>query len=224
MKIVICALIALLLMLCSLPAGAQIIFSNFGTNLGQGGWVVSGTQNAGQNGFFLGQETQTAESFTVFGTSSYLSRIDIAAQLISGSNAFLVTLNQNSNVMPGQVLEQWTITNAAPFGNGSPAYGGFETVYSTGKPLLLTTGSTYWLVVSPLDPNSSTLGAWHDSSIALGGVDQQVNGAGWQTYAGHRGAFSVQGPLSPVPEPGTFVLFGTGLLGLGSAIKRKILS
>lgn len=196
-----------------------LIFSNFGTSLGQGGWVVSGTQN--DSTLWAGEDIQTAESFTMSNASLYLSQISTAVQISSGSNAFLLTLNQNSNGMPGQVLEQWVLTNVAPFGGGNPTFSGFETVYPTGN-LLLQGGKTYWLVVSPLNPNSTTNGAWHDSSASIGTVDQQVNGGAWQTYTGYQGTFSVDGTVSPVPEPGTFLLLGTGLLALGpTIIKRK---
>jgi len=116
-----------------------------------------------------GDMVQTAAAFAS-GINASLSQIALALQLRSGTNAFLVMLNQNSNGAPGAVLEQWQITNAAPFQSA-----GFKTLTSTGG-IQLQSGSTYWLVVSALVPNSTTGGVW----------DYSPAGHSWLNRARHR--------------------------------------
>lgn len=202
---------------------AVVIFNNFGANNGleQGGWVVSGSQNTN---LWAGESIQTAASFTPT-TNADLSQIDVAVQLSKGTNAFLLTLNDDASGAPGLVLEQWQITDAAPFGDGSPSYGGFEMVNSAGG-MLLQSGVSYWLVVSALNSNSNTDGAWRDSPTDIFnggsglGIKQQVNGGGWQTLRGYRPAFLVQGTPStttpPTPQTITFGPLSNHTLGSGS--------
>jgi hypothetical protein len=197
-----------------------IIFNDFGPSngLGQGGWVVSGSQNTN---LWAGETVQTADSFTS-GINASLSHIDVALQLSTGANAFLVTLNQDSNGTPGLLLQQWKITNVAPFGNGSPSFDGFETL-TPASATLLQSGSTYWVVVSSLDPSSTTDGAWHDSPTDIGSTDQQINGGGWQAFGGYMPAFSVD--VTPVPEPSPIPLLGTAIVGLwagGNFLKIRV--
>ena len=163
-----------------LPAQAEVVFSNFGPNhaLTQGGWAVSGAKNTN---LWKGHAVKTAESFTSSVSGDVFLKIEIAIQLIAGSNAFLLTLNQDSNGTPGQLLQQWQLTQVPPFGDGSPSFNGFETVTSNER-VLLRKGSAYWLVVSALDQSSTTDGAWHDSPTnVLPNSQQQIDGNGWQS-------------------------------------------
>jgi hypothetical protein len=182
----------------------SIAAGNFspGQALGQGGWDVTGVKNPQ----VPGESVQTAVSF-VSATTGELTQIEAAIQLISGQNAFLLSLNFDSSGTPGPILEQWLITDAAPFGDGGPSYNGYELLNSNGG-IRLQDGQSYWIVASPLDPNSDTYGAWHDtSSTAVGVVEQQMNGVGWQVFSGDQPAFSVQ-----VPEANTVFLLVVGIL------------
>ena len=67
----------------SVYAGSNVIFDNFGPNhrLGQGGWVVSGSQNTS---LWTGNTVQTGASFTS-NIAVSLFQIDIALQLDKGT-------------------------------------------------------------------------------------------------------------------------------------------
>jgi hypothetical protein len=78
-------------------------------------------------------------------------------------------------------------------------------------------GVEYWLSVVP-DLSFPPQWGW---ATGTGG-----DGAGYQTYFGQSGptgadqAFTLIG--TQVPEPGTLVMLGTGVLGLAGAIRRKL--
>ena len=65
------------------------------------------------------------------------------------------------------------------------------------------------------------------SAISGGGANGTVNFAGGGIANGGSAFFSLEGPVDLnlgarlAPEPGTLVMFGTGLIGLAGAIRRK---
>jgi hypothetical protein len=73
----------------------------------------------------------------------------------------------------------------------------------------LTAGSTYWLVVSPLD--SSAQVGWQNNSIGdvIAGGDFLDNQNGvWKPETGFRPAFQIDATPTAVSEPSSFILIG----------------
>jgi hypothetical protein len=73
--------------------------------------------------------------------------------------------------------------------------------------------------------SSSILSAYNADLTALGSKTAAVNSVVWMSPTNSNGSYA-QGqvavdPLSPVPEPGTLTLLGTGALGLAGIVRRK---
>ena len=86
----------------------------------------------------------------------------------------------------------------------------------------LTAGSTYWLSLGNAnDSNGTQRDSWDVNNgpatcnWASSGVPQ--GGCG---YPGE--AFTLNSNSSPTPEPGSMMMFGTGILGLAGVLRRKI--
>lgn len=132
-----------------------------------------------------------------------------------------VTLWNDAGGQPGSaiVTEHDTGTDGETFlGN----FGGFPTyIYWKFPPDWLVDGNTtYWLSVVP-DVGFPPQWGW---SSGTGG-----DGSSFQDFFGTRSqlgvdmAFALDGhKVGGVPEPGTLVMLGTGVLGLAGAIRRKL--
>lgn len=76
-----------------------------------------------------------------------------------------------------------------------------------------TTGTSFWT------GDAATGNVW-EVNIATGAIEQQWNtGTGGNTLFGLT-VYGEQG-LNPTPEPGTLVMFGSGVLGLAGLLRRK---
>ena len=192
-------LLALAVAVCA-PAGAITLYSN---------GPINGTINAWNTccGFAV------TDSFTI-SSNSTVTGFDGGFWLGSGDT-------------PVQV--DWAIGTSA-FGNdkgsGTSALSnvffetngfGYDIYTSTASGLSVALGpGTYWLTLqNGITAQSSNL-FWDENdgpSMAQ------------QTFTGPIGseAFNIYGTGSTTPEPGTIVMFASGVLGLGSVIRRKLM-
>jgi len=217
----------LVLALCSTPAMAQTLYSNLGTGTGVyyccEGWTISGT---GTIGF-----TQTvAEEFQV-SSIGYLGQIDAGVGYVEGANAFTISLDADNNGTPGAVLGSWTnLQSPQSFGGCC----GLITITGISG-ITLNPGSNYWLVVAPVTSDSTLWGAWNFSNSATGNLAISTDGGqSWTNYGvTNQGAFDIIGEGCgvgnnspdcgpPVAEPSSILLFGSGILGLVGAMRRKL--
>lgn len=197
---------------CSLPAAAGTIFDDFSAGNSYNccnGWTVSGPSSP--PGQFI-----SANQFTA-GSSGTVNEIDLAVGLVVGSGAGTVSLYTVSGGLPGTLLGSWNYTAHQPFGNCCA----IEQVNIAGGPSL-TNGTAYYMV---LTATGSTWNAWNQNTEGATGIDlfstdggNSWNNNGIQTL----GAFRVLSGENGVPEPGTFVMLGSGVLAAAGAFRRKL--
>jgi len=195
-------------MLLAENAGAgTIIFNDFGPSNAYSsttGW--SFFQTSGPSG-----NATMANQFTPSGTYQ-LSQIDLALLFVSGTNAATVTLNSNTSGSPGAVLATWNLS-------GLPANQTCCTVQTLlpVSPLVLSSGTPYWIVVSEPFPNS--IGYWAVNTTGVTGIAESNTGSGWFSCCSSLGAFDVQG--NAVPEPATVTTGGLALLFI--IVRKRLL-
>jgi hypothetical protein len=178
----------------------------------------------GIQGVGLGVLLGSAMSFTPSATDQ-LTRIDlaltydtIAVQDGGNSDAAAVTLNSDNAGRPGAVLMTWNVGGLPSF----PGCCGVDTLVPT-SPTLLTSGTRYWIVVTP--GNSGSADTWNWNINNTPGLMASNNSGVWYPASDIMGAFDVIG----TPEPSTPVLLGIALalslvhrfFGSGSALLKR---
>jgi hypothetical protein len=195
-------------------ANAGTLFSNLNAdplskyNSGSS-WIIQGSS--------VGQYFAQGFTFTPSATEN-LSQVDIALQLVDGSDAVVVTLNADSAGLPGAVLETWNV-------NGLPGIGTccvLQTLLPA-VPLTLNFGTTYWLVATP--GAATTHVGWNLNNTGSTGprAVQNSSGGAFTIFAPNddRGAFDIIGTAAVVPEPATIAFAAAGLALLGALRLRR---
>jgi hypothetical protein len=192
-------------------SSAVSVFDNFGpgnTYDTFAGWTVAGPAEGFQ---------EDAMSFVSSGNYSFVAA-DLAVGLLSGTNSLDVALAADSSGAPGAVLETFHFSNAmGTFGDANAPLEADSVTHP-----MLNSGVRYWLVASA---TGDTFAVWNNSLSDFSGGSFN-DGTGWSFISDNpKAAFSITGAaLSPVPEPATISLFGTGMLatvGLYLARKRR---
>lgn len=189
----------------------------FNTLDGSSGYVIGSgvsVQGTGQ-GTSLGWGNQ----FVAL-NSGYLSSIDLGLTYLISPDQVDVSLTLDStansfgvNTPAATSLAAGTVSAAGQFGYTSEL-----TTFTPANQVLITAGTTYWVVVKP--HTSSTRDTWNDNDIGATGRFALTTdgGASWgQNPSDTMFAFRVN--LSPVPEPSSLALV---VVGLGAvALWRK---
>jgi hypothetical protein len=172
------------------------------------------------SGSLVGLYTEASE-FTSSGSFS-VTEIDVGIGYLSGyqtDDDALVSIWTDVSGAPGsQIGDTYTLTDLPQFESTST-----QVTSATGiTGIDLTAGTDYFLVVSP--SGSDTVDEWNVANAAIGLEDTQYNGGAWRQYPNSGlGAFAVLGTpaTTPTVEPASFLLFGTGLIGLALAVRKR---
>ena len=113
------------------------------------------------------------------------------------------------------VVEQWQLPLPASQG----ANAGMLVATSATQPLLQA-NALYFLWAHSGSPSSSADVIWPWNNAGVQGTIRQV-GLTNQTFVGTLSAFQVNGELSPIPEPGTMLLLGTGAAFLVQRVRER---
>jgi hypothetical protein len=173
----------------ALPAGATVIYSNFGSG--------SSTYNAGSGFTEAGQEANDyplAEAMSFTPASDFLLvRIDAALTYVTGTNGVHLVLAEDNGGLPGTIIYSKYFTNLPTFGTCCVVQTAKLTPSKTSY-VALAAGKTYWLYPLPADTTSYLV--WNQDTTNAGG-----NGAVSEDY----GSVWTTATLSPF---GAFDLYG----------------
>jgi hypothetical protein len=204
-------LVLAVMCVAALPAAADTAFSDLGnppTYNCCSGWTVGGVNSP------VGL-IRNANQFTSL-TTGDVNQIDVGLGWVTGTNAATISLWSSVGDLPGSELGSWMVTDLPVFGSTSTTLASITGISG----IHLDAGTQYFLVIEAAD---DAWEAWNENTQNVTGLLLQDSGSGWNSFPGSTlGAFDVLTGSGGVPEPGTFLMMGSGVLAAAGVFRRKI--
>lgn len=214
------SLLALALCVSGLPAAAQI-FNDLGPP-GNVYDVTNGYTIAGSG--TIGEPYIAANLFTAGGSGSEgVAQIDLAVGYII-NGPFNASIWTDNGGLPGVQIANafWgNLMSNTSFGSccGLVTISGISGVSLSG-------GQQYFMVLAPTDPTDPSIELWNFNNQGVNGNGELYSNDGGQTWGnngfGPLGAFDIIASTGTTPEPGSLLLFGSGLFAVFATIRRKL--
>src|SRR5262249_21786353 len=132
------------------------IFSNLASKYPKGEyWCCSGYNVTGPNSSFA--EQWMAAAFTPDADHT-VTKIQVAAGWAEGANRIVISLNEDTNGIPGTALKTWNVS-------GLPFFGTCCTLLKVSSRIGIPVsgGQQYWVMLSTNDSELNTVDAWNVS-------------------------------------------------------------
>lgn len=170
------------------PSGLTMLYNNasnypLGVYWCCSGYTISGSSSA------IGATYADAMPFTP-SVNATVTHIGVSVGYVSGDNEVTVSLNSDSDGLPGSSLGSFTASNLPIFGDCCQA------VVESVAGIPVTAGTQYWIVVQTTTPSSTTWAAWNenDTNQTLQPFAFYENGS-WLSTEGIFGGFGVAGTV-----------------------------
>jgi len=168
-------------------AGLVTIFNSLISKYPKGEyWCCSGYNVMGPN-----QGTQWMGAAFTPDADHTVTRLQIAVGWSDGVNGVVISLNSDSNGMPGKALKTWNVSGLSRFGMCCSL-----AIVSGRRGIPISAGKQYWVVLSTNDNEADTVDAWNVEDADQ--VDQATlasyDGSQWHVFQTSPGlAFAVKG-------------------------------
>ena len=201
---------ALSLGLCATASASDILYTTLGPN-GEydtsSGYFVDGSNYYGQ---------VLAMPFTPGSSETMVDAVLALGNYAGNNNPINLYLETDNGGVPGTVLA--TLTQQGTIQSFNT--GGSLITFSCNGCGTVNAGTQYWIVGKETDPNTEQawMYAYNDQQGNLAFNQGGDENGPWNTYFGTISGFRVDGQ---VPEPGTLVMLGSGIVAAAAGLRRK---
>ena len=217
MKLLVASL-AILCLLQAIPAAGQVLYDNGPINGNIDGWTINFGYIVSDNFTIAHNSTMTGFAF---GTRQFPGDdlISVDWSVTSGENSG--TVYGSGTASGSQLTDKYVSTNEFGY------YVNLITV--TGLNVNLSGGTTYWLTLQNAKVPSGDPVFWDENDgVGCGGDNGKGGGCPSQASENTIGTipsedFTISGSgTGTTPEPGSFLLFASGVLGVAGVLRRKL--